>query len=108
MVTLKAAERCRSTDALRGLPWLQLGAVQRLCRTWRFQSLVLVRFSRGMQFVLDQVLAAGAEGVIERGGEASNVIGNIGKDLRRRLVVITDLYESGKANLNRFGHKWED
>lgn len=90
-----------STDGLKVLPWLQLGALQRLCRTRCFQSLLLVRLSSGMQFVLDQILAAGAEGVIERGGEASNIIGNVWKDFRRCLVIITDLYESGKkTNLN--------
>lgn len=50
-----------------------------------------------MQSVLGQVLLTGAEGVVERGGEAGDVCGDVGKDLWRRLVVITDL-EGGASD----------
>lgn len=45
----------------------------------------------GLQPVLGQVLAAGAEGVVEGGREAGDVGGDVGKDLWRRLVVVADL-----------------
>lgn len=45
------------------------------------------------QSVPGQVLAAGAEGVVERGGQAGDICGDVGKDLRRRLVKVTDLKE---------------
>lgn len=45
----------------------------------------------GLQPVLGQVLTAGAERVVEGGREAGDVSGDVGKNLWRRLVVVTDL-----------------
>lgn len=60
---------------------------------------VLVSFVLGCQLhsVLSQVLAAGAEGVVERGGEAGNICGDVGKNLWRRLVVVTDLKKKNQT-----------
>lgn len=45
----------------------------------------------GLQSVLGQVLAAGAEDVVENRGEAGNICGDVGKNLWRCLVIVTDL-----------------
>lgn len=43
-----------------------------------------------LESVSAQVLAAGAEVVIKRGGETCNICGDVRKDLWRRLVIVTD------------------
>lgn len=42
-------------------------------------------------FVGLQVLAAGGEGRVEAGGEASNVCRDVGEDTRGGLVIVGDL-----------------
>lgn len=65
-----------------------LVAAGTLCaRCLTLSSLLL---AAGLQLVLGQVLAAGAEGVVEGGGEAGDVRGDVGEDLWRRLVIVTD------------------
>lgn len=51
-----------------------------------------------LQPVLSQVLATGAKVVVERGGEASDVSGDVGKDLWRRLVIVADLEKEAHNN----------
>lgn len=64
------------------------------------QGLVLagLLLGGGLQSVPGQVLAAGAEGVVERGGEAGNICGDVGKNLWRCLVIITDLEKDPNDN----------
>lgn len=52
--------------------------------------LVGLLLGEGQQPALCQVLAAGAERVVEGGREAGNVCGDVGKNLWRCLVVVTD------------------
>lgn len=76
---------------------LQLGAEQR--RRQALGSPVgagrLLLLGEGLQPVPGQVPAAGAEGVVEGGREAGDVSGDVGKNLWRRLVVVTDLGRGG-------------
>lgn len=81
---------------------LQMGAVEGNDQNVRFiftggavgvRGLGLANMLLGgrLQSVLGQVFAAGAEGMVEGGGEAGNICGYVRKHLWRRLVIVTDL-----------------
>lgn len=57
----------------------------------RVLVLAWLLLGEGLQSVLGQVLAAGAERVVETGREASDIRGDVRNDLWRRLVIVTDL-----------------
>ena len=53
-----------------------------------------------LQSVPGQVLAAGAEVVVERGGEAGDICGDVGKNLWRCLIIVTNLEKDPNNNVN--------